>query len=145
MEFSHVALLVSDIEQSASWYSQVFGWTELFRAEQTEMLGDGNGHGGRGRIVMGKVGLTKVEFVQMYDPTIEPWQLNDHYGLMLISVTVPDLAPIRANLDRLGVPIKREVDFGGTRLLMVADPDGIEAGFVGPRDNVTPGATAGPS
>ena len=132
MEFAHVALLVSDVDQSAEWYAKVFGWRELFRADQPSSLGEANGHGGAGRIVMGIIDTTRVEFVEMHDADVGPWRLSDNYGLMLISTRVPDLAPVRANLERHGVPVKRAVRLGGSEFLALSDPDGIEVGITGP-------------
>ena len=40
------------------------------------------------------------------------------------SVTVPDLAPVRARLKAADIPITRELDVGRVHLLIMTDPDG---------------------
>jgi predicted enzyme related to lactoylglutathione lyase len=136
LSFGHLAILVSDIDRSAPWYRDVLGWEQQFVQEQGSRLGEANGHGGAGRISMGRIDTTMVELVEMYEAPLAPWRRRDCYGLMLVSVRVADVDAARQRCEALAVPIVREVDFGTGRLLVVADPDGTEIGIFGP---ATPG------
>jgi predicted enzyme related to lactoylglutathione lyase len=129
-EYSHAAILVSDIERSAHFYERAVGWEREFNGEFDDSLGRANGVGGPGRILMGKMGGVRLQLVQMQTP-LEQKQRPNHYGIFLCSVTVRDLAPVRERLAAADIPIARELDIGRVRLILVTDPDGQEIGIIG--------------
>jgi catechol 2,3-dioxygenase-like lactoylglutathione lyase family enzyme len=131
-EYSHAAILVSDIERSARFYESAVGWEQEFSGTFDESLGRANGIGGPGRILMGKLGGVRLQLVQM-EARLERKQRHGHYGLFLCSVSVKDLAPIRERLATARIPIARELDIGRVHLLVVTDPDGQDIGIIGPQ------------
>ena len=131
-EYSHAAILVTNIERSARFYERAVGWKEEFGGSYDDALGRANGYGGPGRILMGKMGGVRLQLVEMQVP-LERRQLQRHCGLFLCSVTVQDLAPVRARLAAADIPIARELDIGRVHLLIVTDPDGQEIGIIGPQ------------
>jgi catechol 2,3-dioxygenase-like lactoylglutathione lyase family enzyme len=130
--YSHAAILVSNIERSATFYQRVLGWRLEFDREFDESLGRANGYGGPGRIMMGKIGSVHLQLVEMRVP-LEHKQRQGHYGIFMCSSIVKDLAPVRARLKADGVPITRELDVGKSHLLVLTDPDGQEVGIIGPQ------------
>lgn len=131
-EYSHAAILVSDIERSARFYESAVGWEQEFSGSFDESIGRANGIGGPGRILMGKLGGVRLQLVQM-EASLERKQRTNHYGLFLCSVSVKDLAPIRERLAAARIPIARELDIGRVHLLVVTDPDGQDIGIIGPQ------------
>ncbi len=131
-EYSHAAILVSDMERSARFYERAVGWEQEFTGNFDESLGRANGVGGPGRILMGKMGGVRLQLVQMQAP-LERRQRPNHYGLFLCSVMVRELAPVRERLAAAEIPIARELDIGRSRLIIVTDPDGQEIGIIGPQ------------
>jgi predicted enzyme related to lactoylglutathione lyase len=127
--YSHAAILVSDIERSASFYKRAVGWEPEFSRDFDDSLGKANGCGGPGRIMMGKLGGVHLQLVQMQVP-LERKPRQHHFGIFLCSVMVKDLAPVRKRLEAEGIPITRELDVGRSRLLVVTDPDGQEIGII---------------
>jgi catechol 2,3-dioxygenase-like lactoylglutathione lyase family enzyme len=130
--FSHVALLVSDIEASVRWYRRLFGWTEHFVSSMSSELGDLNGFTGKpGTVAMGDVGGVRVEFVQMdTDDTLVAPTAKDRHGLFLLTVRVDDLVALRQRFERFGTTVVREGRIGHTTTLVVEDPDGQEVAVV---------------
>jgi len=130
-KYAHAAILVSDMERTIDFYEKAVGWQKLFeKSYDDESLGLGNGYRVPGKIAMGLLGGVPLEFVQMQvelKPKVSP---VDHYGLMMCSVTVPDLAPVRERLAAAGISITREVDIAPVKLIVITDPDGQEIGIV---------------
>jgi len=131
-EYSHAAILVSDIERSARFYESALGWEQEFSGSYDESIGRANGIGGPGRILMGRLGGVRLQLVQM-EARLEPKQGHRHYGLFLCSVSVKDLAPMRERLAAARIRIARELDIGRVHLLVVTDPDGQDIGIIGPQ------------
>lgn len=131
-EYSHAAILVSDLERSARFYQRAVGWEREFGGSYDDALGRANGYGGPGRILMGKLGGVRLQLVEM-QVALEPKQRPRHYGIFLCSVSVPDLAPVRARLTAEDIAVTRELDIGRVHLLVLTDPDGQEIGIIGPR------------
>jgi catechol 2,3-dioxygenase-like lactoylglutathione lyase family enzyme len=129
--YAHAAILVSNIERSARFYKRAVGWKKEFGGSYDDSLGRANGYGGPGRILMGKLGGVSLQLVEL-QVSLEPKQRPSHFGIFMCSVTVRDLAPVRAHLKSENIPITRELDVGSVRLLVVTDPDGQEIGIIGP-------------
>lgn len=130
-KYAHAAILVSDIERSIDFYERAVAWKLLFKKEyDDESLGRGNGYGVPGRIAMGLLGGVPLEFVEMQLPLEPKVSPVPHYGLMMVSVTVPDLEPVREKLAAADIPITREVDIPPVKLIVITDPDGQEIGIV---------------
>jgi predicted enzyme related to lactoylglutathione lyase len=130
-QYAHAAILVSNIERSAPFYEQAVGWEREFAAAFDDALGQANGYGGPGRILMGKMGGVRLQLVEMQVP-LERKQRPLHFGIFMCSVHVPDLAPVRERLKTAGIAVTREVDVSRIRLLVLTDPDGQEIGIIGP-------------
>ena len=130
--YSHAAILVSDIDRSASFYNRAVGWEVEFSRDFDDSLGKANGCGGPGRIMMGKLGGVHLQLVQMRVP-IECKPRQHHFGIFLCSVMVKDLTPVRKRLEAEGIPITRELDVGRSHLLVLTDPDGQEIGIIAPQ------------
>src|ERR1051325_11662411 len=116
-EYSHAAILVSDIERSAQFYESAVGWEQEFSGSFDDSIGRANGVGGSGRILMGKLGGVRLQLVQM-QASLERKQRPNHYGLFLCSVAVRDFAPVRERLAAAGIPITRELDIGRSHLIV---------------------------
>jgi predicted enzyme related to lactoylglutathione lyase len=127
--YAHAAILVSNIERSAQFYERAVGWKREFSGGYDEALGQANGYGGSGRIMMGKLGGVPLELVEM-QVSLEPKKRPNHYGIFMCSVMVKDLAPVRAHLKAENIPITRELNVGRSTLLVVTDPDGQEVGII---------------
>src|SRR4051794_32724010 len=95
--YAHAAILVSNIERSADFYERAVGWKQEFGGSFGDELGQANGYGGPGRILMGKMGGVPLELVEMQVP-LEPKQRPRHFGIFMCSVMVRDLEPVRARL-----------------------------------------------
>lgn len=130
--YAHAAILVANIERSADFYERAVGWEREFAGDYDESLGRANGYGGKGRILMGKLGGVPLELVEMQVP-LEPKKRPNHFGIFMCSVIARDLAAVRAHLKAEGIPLTREVEVGRSHLLVVTDPDGQEVGIIGPR------------
>lgn len=131
-KYAHAAILVSNIERSADFYQRAVGWEQEFGGDYDESLGRANGYGGKGRILMGKMGGVPLELVEMQVP-LERKERPKHFGIFMCSVMVKDLQPVRARLKAANIPITREVEVGRSLLLVVTDPDGQEIGIIGLR------------
>jgi catechol 2,3-dioxygenase-like lactoylglutathione lyase family enzyme len=128
-KYAHAAILVSNIERSAQFYERAVGWEREFGGDFDESLGVANGFGGKGRILMGKLGGVPLELVEM-QVKAERKERPMHYGLFMCSVFVEDLAPVYARLKQAEIPITRELDVGRSHLVVVTDPDGQEVGIL---------------
>jgi predicted enzyme related to lactoylglutathione lyase len=133
--YSHAAILVSDIERSARFYERAVGWGREFDRDFDASLGEANGYGGPGRIMMGKLGGVHLQLVQMQVP-LGHKQRQGHLGIFMCSVMVKDLAPVRERLKAEGIAITRELDIGRSHLVVLTDPDGQEVGIIAPQSSV---------
>lgn len=130
--YSHAAILVSNIDRSASFYNRAVDWQPEFIRDFDGSLGEANGCGGPGRVMMGKLGGVHLQLVQMQAP-LKRKPKQHHFGIFLCSVMVNDLGPVRRRLEVEGIPITRELDVGRSHLLVLTDPDGQEIGIIAPQ------------
>ena len=128
-KYAHAAILVSNIERSAQFYERAVGWEREFGGDFDESLGEANGYGGKGRILMGKLGGVPLELVEMQVP-LERKERPKHFGIFMCSVFVKDMAPVYERLKKAEIPITRELDVGRSHLVVVTDPDGQEIGIL---------------
>ena len=111
MRLSHLALRVSDVERSASFYGEVLGLPELQRSR------DGQG-------LLRAVWLQAGPAVLMLERELRgrgPAAGSGH----VLALEIDDLAAWRARLSALGV----EVDDATTFTLYLRDPDGHRIGL----------------
>ena len=130
--YSHAAILVTDLERSASFYERAVGWKREFARDFDESLGQANGYGTPGRIIMGRLGGVHLQLVQMQVP-LERKERQRHCGIFMCSVMVKELGPMRERLKTEGIAITRELEIGVSHLLVVTDPDGQEIGIIAPK------------
>src|SRR5262245_29586218 len=130
-KYAHAAILVSDLERSASFYEKAVGWKQLFvKSYDDESLGLANGYGVPGRIAMGLLGGVPLEFVEMKVALERKKHPVRHYGMMMCSVMVPNLEPVRERLASADISITREVNIDSVKLIVITDPDGQEIGII---------------
>jgi predicted enzyme related to lactoylglutathione lyase len=132
-KYAHAAILVSNLERSADFYERAVGWEREFGGEYDGSLGEANGYGGPGRILMGKMGGVPLELVEMRVP-LERKERPKHFGIFMCSVFINDLGPVREHLKKENIPITRELAVGRSYLLVLTDPDGQEVGIIGMKD-----------
>ena len=130
--YAHAAILVSDLERSARFYEQAFGWEREFSREFGDILGEANGYGGPGRTMMGRLGGVPLQLVQMGTPLARK-ERPQHHGIFMCAVMVEQLEPVRERLQQAEIQITRELDIGSVRLLVITDPDGQEIGIMAMR------------
>ena len=118
---SHVALTVRDMEASAKWYCDVFGWQAVHRLSEQEA--------GSPRVLLFDPASTFV--VAVCEPAPDAADRFDHrrVGLDHLALAVADEAALHEwveHLDALGVDHSPVREFGPAKFLTVDDPDGIQ-------------------
>jgi glyoxylase I family protein len=118
---SHVALTVRDMQASAKWYHDVFGWQPVRNLTGEEA--------GSPRILLFDPQSQFV--VAVCEPGADPTDRFDHrrIGLDHLALAVADEAGLQAwieHLDALGIVHSPIREFGPAKFLTVDDPDGIQ-------------------
>jgi glyoxylase I family protein len=118
-DVSHISLSVSDAEQTASWWKEVFGLRELVRIDHEE---------GWHAILLELTGTIAIEFQQHDANAAEPFDPVrtgfDHMGLAVDSRD--DLLEWQAHFEALGVVHTPVVDRDYGAVLTFKDPDRIQ-------------------
>jgi catechol-2,3-dioxygenase len=117
-DLHHVALTVSDLDNSASWYSVVLGMVEAFREESPSR------RAAVFRFADGRWSVGLVQHVGTSSPAFDPTVI----GLDHLSFTVGSRDEMRlwANrLDEHGVEHSGPIEVPPGEILNFKDPDGI--------------------
>lgn len=114
-----VALSVADMEQSVTWYRQVFGFAVVREMDLPE-------RGITIRLLSRDGALLELIHDARAMPAGDDPRFLRH-GVFKFGFLVPDLAAFVTTLESVGVPLRGEIfeeaDVG-TRALQIADPDG---------------------
>jgi glyoxylase I family protein len=121
---SHVALTVRDMDASAKWYQDVFGWQPVRRLSGEEA--------GSPRILL--FDPQSRFMVAVCEPAPHADDRFDHrrVGLDHLALAVADEAALHdwvEHLDRLDVPHSPVRELGPAKFLTIDDPDGIQIEF----------------
>ena len=122
---SHVALTVTDLRRSRTWYERVLDWSQVFE-------GDGSGV----RFVVGALPTGLLVGLRQYDVAdhgrFDPTRVGlDHLALI---VPVEELGGWEQRFADLGVPHDPVQDTPFGFVLNFKDPDGIALELTAPRD-----------
>ncbi|MFO8010504.1 MAG: VOC family protein [Dehalococcoidia bacterium] len=129
--WSHLTMVVSDMDRSLDFYKDILGFEVLFDVnlegpDLETMVGTA---GAKGRMVGGLLGGSRVELLCFEHPKYEKTPQGLGYGNM--SLRVDDAAAAYATAKRMGIPTGSEpVDIVGHKMFMVLDPDGTEIEIV---------------
>ena len=118
----HVAITVTDMDASVSWYKDLFGWDELVRDDHA------GGSGGYA-VVLGP-----PDWSMFVVPNHHPTNAGDGFdptrtGLDHVGFTMPDRAPLEEWASRLsdkGVTHSPITDHAWGSSLNVRDPDDMQ-------------------
>lgn len=143
-----LGMVVSDLDKSARFYTDVIGFTEVPGFELPGPVaadaGLTNGMGLKVRaFVLGEgPEATKIKLMQLADPaqrTGDNQFIHSHTGFRYLTIIVKDMQSSLARLEKAGVKVlaKSPVDIpettapGGIKLTCFRDPDGNIIEFVG--------------
>ena len=119
MFLEHVNLTVSDLERSAKFYRELFGYRTRWRGKTAQgqpAVHVGNDHH--------YIALFQAERPGKFERDYGDVGMN-HLGLI-----VHDLGDMKSRLQRLGVDPHHEADYEPGQRLYFFDPDGIEVELV---------------
>jgi catechol 2,3-dioxygenase-like lactoylglutathione lyase family enzyme len=118
---NHISLTVTDVDRSAAWYSDVFGFVELMR--------ENHPHDEGYAIVLGKPDWSIMVGLHTH-PTNDRGQFAEQTtGLDHVSFGVADRAELKGWQDHFeakGVEQSPITDRGGYAVLVFRDPDNIQ-------------------
>ncbi len=116
--FRHVGLTVTDLDRSAAWYADLFGFEELFREANDT----------RATVIMRMPGTALIVGLVRFPATGEGVFDPTCVGLDHLCFAVADrdaLAAWAAGLDARGIPHSGVVEMATGPILNFKDPDGI--------------------
>ncbi|HZU21485.1 MAG TPA: VOC family protein [Terriglobales bacterium] len=125
--YSRPVLYVSDVEASTAFYVKQLGFTEHWRYEED-----------------GETWITQVDRLGCELILASPFSFSPQLpgnvgkGLVFISLDLPVLQALRADLEQRGLAVQD--GRWGYRLMVVADPDGNQLYFPYPADEPSRGA-----
>jgi catechol 2,3-dioxygenase-like lactoylglutathione lyase family enzyme len=111
LDLSHIVLSVSDMDQSADFYSNVLGLSTLFSMELPNGAGLSRGYTTPAGIAVELVQIHGVDAVEAAASST-------------LAFSVPDLAAAKSSLESAGIAITMEMDIAGIAMLFIQDPDG---------------------
>lgn len=123
--WSHLTMVVSDMDRSLEFYQKVLGFETLFdvHLEGSDLEAMVGTPGAKGRMAGGMLGGSRVELLCFEYPKYEQTSQGLGYGNM--ALRVEDATAAYAEAQRLGVPTNSEpADIVGHKMFMVLDPDG---------------------
>jgi len=127
LSFHHVSLSVTDLDASASWYADTFGFEELFREEAEAR---------RACVMVFADGGYSVGLVEHGASAGEPFDAV-RTGLDHLALAVPSRADLdrwAARLDAAGIAHSGPVDIPVGAILNLRDPDGMALALFWDRD-----------
>ncbi|MEL6672814.1 MAG: VOC family protein [Bacteroidota bacterium] len=109
-------IAVQDVEKSAAWYQQLFGWKSMHGGREFEVLADQDG----------EICLCLHQWGTHDHPTMENPAFTPGNGLILY-VRTENMEGIRARLKAMNYPVEREVQLNPNshhREFSLIDPNG---------------------
>jgi catechol 2,3-dioxygenase-like lactoylglutathione lyase family enzyme len=125
--WSHLTMVVSDMDRSLDFYKNVLGFETLFdvNLEGPDLEAMVDTPGAKGRMAGGLLGGSRVELLCFEYPKYEQTPQGLGYGNM--ALRVDDAAAAYAEAKRQGIPTGSEpADIVGHKMFMVLDPDGTQ-------------------
>lgn len=120
--FDNVAVAVTDMDQSITWYKRVFGFEVAYRTYSTAVQAD---------FVLLEISGLRIELLSKpaieRSPEITPESLLSVSGLKAIVFRTRDLEAVTARFERLDLTFVwklRSISADGLRATMIRDPDG---------------------
>jgi len=111
IDFSHVALNVTDIERSTNFYKNIIGLKGIFEDELPDGIGFSSGF-------ITPAGVT-VELIQIMGMPIQAKEYTT-----TLAFSVDSLEQAKASLLMEDIEVKNEMEFSGVKMLFINDPDG---------------------
>ncbi|MCE2390740.1 MAG: VOC family protein [Proteobacteria bacterium] len=131
--FSHIGIHVSDMDRSLEFYRQLIGFSPFLDIEFEDpgldsVLSERNS---RARIVKGMIGELTLELIQtLHKPRPTRDMQTVHVGELSVTIHTDDLESAFNGCQAIGAEIVCPiVEIGGTRVFIVADPDGNKIEF----------------
>ena len=117
IEIWHVAIPVTDLERSVSFYCENLGFDLVGRDQYPTMK--------QAFVSLGKSGFTLELFVPLGDEADKPWRLPDH-----LAFECQNIEDFRATVIGSGLSVPEIETFpGGMKHFELHDPDGVKLDF----------------
>ncbi len=132
-KFDAVGLVVSDIEASEKFYTEILGFEKMFDFSLPSTWADQAGmSNGKGlKVNMYKLGEGKntaaLKLAEIKGVTKQKAQtgIDVQSGVNYLTFRYQDYSEVRQKVEEQGIPIVGEVSGDGYKLFIVRDPDGI--------------------
>lgn len=131
--FDAVGLVVSDIEASEKFYTEVIGFHKFYEFSLDEAWADqaGMGNGKALSVKMYRLGegpgaaALKLAYFDEAPAKKEVSGIDVEAGVNYLTLWFKDSAEVRQRIEDAGIPIVGEVAGPGYQLFIVRDPDGV--------------------